>query len=255
MHNRRTQRADVKHMRTGDSLLRLGALSWETKYTTDEGNMAEFFSNPSLLTKDRLKAELQANGISLPKANQKKDFYVDLYLKHLTSRNSDSPGKADFYSSDEEESTPRRRSVQVRNPSPASKYVLVRYWRSRFRQAFFLSLAVWGFACRFCIRTFWFALLSKQTGCFARFKHSSREFVCWLNAQQKRSFCSPVLFCVIQCVVVCFISCTKPKHLRSSSNLSGPEWSWRILLYFLEAAVKSLASCVIVIRFRDYVFR
>ena len=124
MHNRRTQRADVKHMRTGDSLLRLGALSWETKFTTDEGNMAEFFSNPSLLTKDRLKAELQANGISLPKANQKKDFYVDLYLKHLTSRNSDSPGKADFYSSDEEESTPRRRSVQVRNPSPASKTYL-----------------------------------------------------------------------------------------------------------------------------------
>lgn len=59
--------------------------------------MSSFSDDPLTLTKDQLKRELKANGISLPRAEQKKSFYVDLYLEHLTSQNGD-----EEFSSDEE---------------------------------------------------------------------------------------------------------------------------------------------------------
>ena len=49
--------------------------------------MSTFSNNPRLLTKDELKSELKANGIPLPRAEQRKAYYVDLYLERLTSQN------------------------------------------------------------------------------------------------------------------------------------------------------------------------
>lgn len=60
--------------------------------------MPSFSSDPHLLTKEKLKSALKANGIPLPKTDQKKAFYVELYLQKLTSQN-------DEYSSDESEET------------------------------------------------------------------------------------------------------------------------------------------------------
>ncbi|XP_067860702.1 lamina-associated polypeptide 2, isoforms beta/delta/epsilon/gamma-like [Heptranchias perlo] len=65
--------------------------------------MPEYLEDPSVLTKERLKSELIAHSVSLPLGDQRKDVYVQLYLKHLTARNS-SPSP-DF-SSDEEENAP-----------------------------------------------------------------------------------------------------------------------------------------------------
>lgn len=80
--------------------------------------MAEFFKNPSLLTKERLKTDLRANGIPLPKSEQKKDFYVQLYLQHLSPKKEDALGKriSDF-SSDEEQDVP--------SPASRRKVILV----------------------------------------------------------------------------------------------------------------------------------
>lgn len=60
--------------------------------------MSTFSNNPRLLTKDELKSELKANGIPLPRAEQRKAYYVDLYLERLTSQNQN-----EEFSSDEEE--------------------------------------------------------------------------------------------------------------------------------------------------------
>lgn len=59
--------------------------------------MSSFSNTPHLLTKEKLKSALKANGIPLPKADQKKAFYVDLYLQQLTSQNEEE------FSSDESE--------------------------------------------------------------------------------------------------------------------------------------------------------
>ncbi|XP_078098169.1 lamina-associated polypeptide 2, isoforms beta/delta/epsilon/gamma-like isoform X1 [Mustelus asterias] len=59
--------------------------------------------DPSHLTKSRLKSELIAHNVSLPQREQKKEVYVQLYLKHITSKNK-SEIRADF-SSDEEDSS------------------------------------------------------------------------------------------------------------------------------------------------------
>ncbi|XP_053320480.1 thymopoietin isoform X1 [Spea bombifrons] len=67
--------------------------------------MPEFLEDPSVLTKDKLKTELVANNVSLPSGEQRKDVYVQLYLKHLTSRNRGTP---DFSSDEEREATPIR---------------------------------------------------------------------------------------------------------------------------------------------------
>lgn len=63
--------------------------------------MPKFHTNPSHLTKDQLKKELTMEGISLPKSDQKKQAYVDLYLEHLTSQNDNDDSR--MFSSDEEE--------------------------------------------------------------------------------------------------------------------------------------------------------
>ncbi|XP_078409868.1 lamina-associated polypeptide 2, isoforms beta/delta/epsilon/gamma-like [Cetorhinus maximus] len=63
--------------------------------------MPEYLEDPSVLTKERLKSELIAHSVKLPLGEQRKDVYVQLYLKHLTARNS---GRSPDFSSDEEES-------------------------------------------------------------------------------------------------------------------------------------------------------
>lgn len=58
-----------------------------------------YFSNyPQRLTKEELKSALIANGVPLPQADQRKAFYVDLYLQKLTSQNDE-----EEFSSDESE--------------------------------------------------------------------------------------------------------------------------------------------------------
>ena len=72
--------------------------------------MSEFFKNPSLLTKDRLKTELKANGIPLPKVDQKKDFYVRLYFEHLSPKKQNAHNKQiSGFSSDEDAPSPKSR--------------------------------------------------------------------------------------------------------------------------------------------------
>ena len=46
--------------------------------------MSKAFRDPSLLTKDRLKKELENSGVKLPRSDQKKDFYVKLYRENLS---------------------------------------------------------------------------------------------------------------------------------------------------------------------------
>lgn len=79
--------------------------------------MAEFLEDPSVLTKDKLKNELAANNVPLPSGDQKKEVYVQLYLKHLTVLNNKKSPPADTFSSDEELPAPvvsnRSRSGRV----------------------------------------------------------------------------------------------------------------------------------------------
>lgn len=55
-----------------------------------------------MLTKDKLKSALLAHNVALPNGEQKKDVYVQLYLKNLTAQNKKSSGSPDVFSSDEE---------------------------------------------------------------------------------------------------------------------------------------------------------
>ncbi|XP_016349864.1 uncharacterized protein LOC107694685 isoform X1 [Sinocyclocheilus anshuiensis] len=64
--------------------------------------MSEFLADPSVLTKDKLKSALLAHNVALPNGDQKKDVYVQLYLKNLTAQNKKSSGSPDVFSSDEE---------------------------------------------------------------------------------------------------------------------------------------------------------
>ncbi|XP_072418528.1 lamina-associated polypeptide 2, isoforms beta/delta/epsilon/gamma-like [Chiloscyllium punctatum] len=64
--------------------------------------MPEYLQDPSVLTKERLKSELIAHSVQLPLGDQRKDVYVQLYLRHLTARNS---GRGADFSSDEEADT------------------------------------------------------------------------------------------------------------------------------------------------------
>ena len=64
--------------------------------------MSTFSKTPNLLTKEKLKSALRANNVPLPRAEQKKAFYVDLYLEHLTSQNDED--EEEFSSEDEESS-------------------------------------------------------------------------------------------------------------------------------------------------------
>ena len=67
--------------------------------------MPQFHKNPSSLTKDRLKSELLNHGVTLPKGDQRKQVYVELYLEHLTSQN-EANGKLGFSSDEEEDERP-----------------------------------------------------------------------------------------------------------------------------------------------------
>lgn len=62
--------------------------------------MSTFSKTPHLLTKEKLKSALNANNVPLPRAEQKKAFYVELYLEHLTSQNEE-----EEFSSDDEQSS------------------------------------------------------------------------------------------------------------------------------------------------------
>uniref|UniRef100_A0A3B5MU34 Thymopoietin b n=1 Tax=Xiphophorus couchianus TaxID=32473 RepID=A0A3B5MU34_9TELE len=68
--------------------------------------MAEFLEDPSVLTKDKLKNELTAHNVPLPSGDQKKEVYVQLYLKNLTIQNNKNSPPLDTFSSDEELPTP-----------------------------------------------------------------------------------------------------------------------------------------------------
>lgn len=64
--------------------------------------MSDFLEDPSVLTKDRLKSALLANNVVLPNGDQRKDVYVQLYLKNLTAQNKKRTESPDVFSSDEE---------------------------------------------------------------------------------------------------------------------------------------------------------
>ncbi|KAK7149657.1 hypothetical protein R3I94_009081 [Phoxinus phoxinus] len=64
--------------------------------------MSEFLEDPSVLTKDKLKSALLAHNVALPNGDQRKDVYVQLYLKNLTAQNKKSSDSPDVFSSDED---------------------------------------------------------------------------------------------------------------------------------------------------------
>ncbi|KAJ7376683.1 hypothetical protein OS493_033305 [Desmophyllum pertusum] len=83
--------------------------------------MSAFSNTPHLLTKEKLKSALKANDIALPRTEQRKAFYVDLYREHLTSQND----AEEEFSSDEEESSdysPMRASEKL--PAKPQKIVI-----------------------------------------------------------------------------------------------------------------------------------
>ncbi|XP_062982842.1 lamina-associated polypeptide 2, isoforms beta/gamma-like [Elgaria multicarinata webbii] len=84
--------------------------------------MPEFLADPSVLNKERLKSELIGNNVSLPGGEQRKDVYVQLYLQHLTARNTPgAPLQLDFSSDEEREPTP----VAARNRGGGGAMVTV----------------------------------------------------------------------------------------------------------------------------------
>ncbi|XP_017349433.1 thymopoietin a isoform X2 [Ictalurus punctatus] len=82
--------------------------------------MAEFLTDPSVLTKDKLKSALVANNVALPNGEQRKGVYVELYLKNLTSQNKRS-GSAEAFSSDEEPPAPAASITAARSGRKATR--------------------------------------------------------------------------------------------------------------------------------------
>lgn len=64
--------------------------------------MSRPFKDPSLLTKDRLKKELESNGVNLPRGDQKKEFYVKLYLENLSPQSGRRLRREEFSSDDDD---------------------------------------------------------------------------------------------------------------------------------------------------------
>lgn len=64
--------------------------------------MSKAFNDPSLLTKDRLKKELESRGVKLPRGDQKKEFYVRLYRETVSRETISINGE--FSSDDDTES-------------------------------------------------------------------------------------------------------------------------------------------------------
>lgn len=114
--------------------MRVSKFRWRANLSLGEKiekleSMAKFLTNPRSLTKDRLKSELEANGVALPKGDQRKQVYIDLYLEHLTSQNEqlDNDGADDrMFSSDEEDDSKSSPKVSQILQFYSSNLVLVR---------------------------------------------------------------------------------------------------------------------------------
>lgn len=63
--------------------------------------MSKKFNNPNLLTKERLKKELESNGIQLPRGEHKKEIYVRLYREHLSPEGGLTSANGEFSSDDD----------------------------------------------------------------------------------------------------------------------------------------------------------
>ena len=64
--------------------------------------MSKTFNDPSLLTKDRLKKELESSGVKLPRGDQKKEFYVKLYRENLSPQAGQHSSMNGEFSSDDD---------------------------------------------------------------------------------------------------------------------------------------------------------
>ena len=85
--------------------------------------------NPEYLTKDRLKSELKKHGVTFD-VNENKDYYVQLYRKHVLKGKSAGSRQRSEFSSDEElvvrhsPRLPRKHMVQV-----STKWNIITIWR------------------------------------------------------------------------------------------------------------------------------
>ncbi|KAG9339735.1 hypothetical protein JZ751_023382 [Albula glossodonta] len=59
--------------------------------------MPVFVEDPAQFSKQRLKSELVANNVALPAGESKKHVYLELYMKHVSTK------RAPDFSSDEED--------------------------------------------------------------------------------------------------------------------------------------------------------
>lgn len=80
--------------------------------------MSKPFNKPNLLTKDRLKRELENNGIKLPKGDQKKDVYVKLYQENVSPKSVGRLGNGEFSSDDDYEAEPEQTKVYCTSKLP-----------------------------------------------------------------------------------------------------------------------------------------
>ena len=89
--------------------------------------MSKAFNDPSLLTKDRLKKELEKSGVKLPRGDQKKEFYVNLYRENLSPQSGErsSALNGEFSSDDdaELEQSPQDKVFLNARESTASIYL------------------------------------------------------------------------------------------------------------------------------------
>ena len=67
-------------------------------------------SDPNILTKDRLREELQKHNVTLPRSDSKKSVYVDLYKRELLDKRE----KLEFSDDDHEVTfSPPKRRVRI----------------------------------------------------------------------------------------------------------------------------------------------
>lgn len=82
--------------------------------------MPSFSNNPERLTKERLKSALIANGVPLPQTDQRKAFYVDLYLQKLSSQNDE-----EEFSSDESEEVSESSPIGYSKKLPPKQKIVI----------------------------------------------------------------------------------------------------------------------------------
>ncbi|EDV28982.1 uncharacterized protein TRIADDRAFT_52400 [Trichoplax adhaerens] len=85
---------------------------------------SDLAKDPSVLTKDRLKALLSTNGVPLPEGDQRKDVYVKLYMQHIQNKNIDTRNtepnvRSEFSSDDDTQSVSK--SAKKRKPAKKRK--------------------------------------------------------------------------------------------------------------------------------------